>query len=105
MAGKLILIAGGVGKNADFTPLVPAIEKYVKTAVLIGEAAILLAETIGNRVEVRFANSMEEAIHVAKPSPQPAARILLSPACASFDMFNNFEHRGKVFTEIVQALN
>ena len=105
MAGKLILIAGGVGKNADFTPLVSVIEKYVKTVVLMGEAATLLAETIGNRVEVRFANSMEEAVYVANTSAQPADSVLLSPACASFDMFNNFEHRGKVFTEIVQALN
>src|SRR3990167_9519647 len=102
MAGKLILIGGGVGKNADFTPLVSVIEKYVKTVVLMGEAATLLAETIVNRVEVRFANSMEEAVYVANTSAQPADSVLLSPACASFDMFNNFEHRGKVFTEIVQ---
>lgn len=104
MVGKIILIAGGVGKNADFSPLIPAIEKYVKTVVLIGEAAPILAETIGNRAEVRFANSMEEAVDLADASAQSTDSVLLSPACASLDMFKNFEHRGRVFTEIVQAL-
>ena len=101
---KLILIAGGVGKNADFTPLVPAIEKYVKKVVLIGEAAPLLAEVIGGRVEVCFGNSMEEAIGLADQASSEGDSVLLSPACASFDMFNNFEHRGDVFTKLVEGL-
>lgn len=102
--GKLILIAGGVGKNADFSPLVPAIEKYVRTTILIGEAASILAEVLSDHVEVCFANSMDEAVALADKMALPSDSILLSPACASFDMFNNFEHRGKVFTEVVQGL-
>ncbi len=102
--GKLILIAGGVGKNADFSPMVPAIEKYVKTVILIGDAAPILAKVIGDRVEIRFAKSMEEAIGLADLVAECDDSVLLSPACASFDMFNNFEHRGEVFSELVQSL-
>ncbi len=102
--GKLILIAGGVGKNADFSPLVVPIEKYVKSVVLIGDAAPVLAAVLGDRVEVNFAKSMEEAVAVADKIAVPGDSVLLSPACASLDMFNNFEHRGQVFTQIVWGL-
>ncbi len=102
--GKLILIAGGIGKNADFSPLVPAIKQYVKTVLLIGEAAPILEKTIGKNARVYFANNMQEAIRMADQESAPGDSILLSPACASFDMFNHFEHRGTVFTELVQGL-
>ncbi len=102
--GKLILIAGGLGKNADFTPLIPAVEQHVKTVVLIGEAAPLLAEVLGDRVNLLFAKSMEEAIALSDSVATKGDSVLLSPACASFDMFKNFEHRGEVFTDIVQSL-
>jgi UDP-N-acetylmuramoylalanine--D-glutamate ligase len=102
--GKLVLIAGGVGKNADFTPLVPAISKYVKTVVLIGEAAPVLADILHGWAEICFAKTMQEAVEVADQLVVPGDCVLLSPACASLDMFNNFEHRGKVFTEEVQGL-
>lgn len=103
--GKLILIAGGVGKNADFSPLVPAIEKYVKTVVLIGEAAPILAEVIGDRVEILRAKAMDEAVSLADHAAIAGDSVLLSPACASFDMFNNFEQRGDVFSELVRSLS
>lgn len=102
--GKLILIAGGVGKNADFTTLVPAIEKYAKAVVLLGESAQLIADVIGNRVDVHFAKSMREAAELSKKLAIAHDSVLLSPACASFDMFKNFEHRGDVFSEIVLEL-
>ncbi len=102
--GKIILIAGGVGKNADFTALVPAVEKYVKTVVLIGEAAPLLADLMKDHVEICFAQSMEEAVAISEQLAQPKDSVLLSPACASFDMFKNFEHRGDVFAQIVCRL-
>lgn len=104
MEGKLILIAGGVGKSADFSPLVPAIEKYVKKVVLIGEAAQILTEVIGGRVDVVVGKTMADAVELADRAAILGDAVLLSPACASFDMFNNFEHRGNVFTEIVKAL-
>jgi UDP-N-acetylmuramoylalanine--D-glutamate ligase len=102
--GKLVLIAGGVGKNADFSPLIPAIEKYVKAVILIGEAAQIMADVLGDRVEICFAKTMEEAILVANSLAKSDDSVLLSPACASLDMFKNFEHRGDVFTQIVQEL-
>lgn len=102
--GKLVLIAGGIGKNADFSPLLPAIEKYVKTVVLIGEVAPILAQLIGDRVEVCFGKTMSDAINEAKKAAISGDSVLLSPACASFDMFKNFEHRGHVFTDLVMKL-
>lgn len=102
--GKIILIAGGVGKNADFSPLVPVVEKYVKNVILIGEAAPLLAELMQGRVPIQFAKTLFEAVELADTIAAPKDSVLLSPACASFDMFNNFEHRGDVFNQIVRAL-
>lgn len=104
IAGKLILIAGGVGKNADFSSLVPAMEKYSRHIVLIGEAAKDLAEVIGHRVPVSFAVTMDEAVSQAAKVARPQDSVLLSPACASFDMFKNYEHRGQVFMEIVEKM-
>ncbi len=102
--GKLVIIAGGVGKSADFSPLVLSIEKYAKSVVLIGEAAPLLAALIGDRVDVQFAKSMEEAVLLSDKIAASGDGVLLSPACASFDMFKNFEHRGQVFSEAVRGL-
>lgn len=104
MQGKIVLIAGGVGKSADFSPLVIPIEKYVKSVILIGEAAPILAAVIGDRVDTQMAASMEEAVSLCDRVAKSGDSVLLSPACASLDMFNNFEHRGNVFAEIVQKL-
>lgn len=102
--GKLILIAGGVGKNADFTSLVPVIQQYTRHVVLIGEAANDIAAVIAGSVPVSFATSMEEAVQLAALAAKKDDSVLLSPACASFDMFNNYAHRGEVFAEIVTSL-
>lgn len=104
MKGKLVLIAGGVGKNADFSPLLPAIEKYVRSLILIGEAAPQLAQVVGDKVDVRLAASMEDAIAKASKAAVAGDLVLLSPACASFDMFKNYAHRGEVFTQLVQEM-
>jgi UDP-N-acetylmuramoylalanine--D-glutamate ligase len=104
LEGQLILIAGGIGKNADFAPLIPAIEKYVKTVVLIGEAAPVLATVIGDASDVQFAKTMEEAVALCDHAAEKGDSVLLSPACASYDMFNHFEHRGEVFMESVNRL-
>lgn len=102
--GKLILIAGGVGKNADFHSLLPAIKQYSRHVVLIGEAATELAAVLDHQVPVSFANTLSEAIEQAAQTAQADDSVLLSPACASFDMFKNYEHRGEVFTELVEQL-
>jgi UDP-N-acetylmuramoylalanine--D-glutamate ligase len=102
--GKLILIAGGVSKGADFSELVPYVAEFVKTVILIGEAADNLAELFSGHVPILRVSSMAEAVNSAHKSATPGDTVLLSPACASFDMFKNFEHRGKVFSDIVQGL-
>lgn len=104
MDGKLVVIAGGIGKNADFNPLTPLFEKYARHVVLIGEAANEIAHVIGNRVPTSFAKTLDEAVAQAASFAKQNDSVLLSPACASFDMFKNFEHRGDVFMEIVKAL-
>jgi len=104
ISGRLIMIMGGVGKNADFTSLSSAIEKYSRHVVLIGEAAQDIAAVIGAHVPISYAGTMDEAIQQAASVAQSEDSVLLSPACASFDMFKNYEHRGQVFTEIVERL-
>lgn len=104
ISGKLILIAGGIGKNADFTPLLPAMEKYARHVVLIGQSARELADLINGRIPISFAANMDEAVRRCDAVAQPGDSVLLSPACASFDMFKNFEHRGQVFADVVEKL-
>lgn len=103
--GQVVLIAGGVGKGADFSPLVPALENQVKGAVLLGKDAPLLSAAISRVVPVTFADDMEQAVHMAFDQAQAGDAVLLSPACASFDMFKDFAHRGRVFTATVEALH
>lgn len=104
ISGKLVLIAGGVGKNADFSTLLPAMTAYVRYVVLIGEAARDIAAVIEGEIPYTFAPTLEEAVRMADAKALSGDCVLLSPACASFDMFQNYEHRGKVFSEIVARL-
>ena len=100
-----MLIAGGEGKGADFSPLAPAIGDFVRNVILIGRDAKLIAECLEQDSyahEVTFAQSMEEAIEQATAAAQAGDAVLLSPACASFDMFDNFQHRGDVFATRVR---
>jgi UDP-N-acetylmuramoylalanine--D-glutamate ligase len=103
--GKLVLIAGGEGKGADFSPLAPAISTFVRNVILIGRDAKLIAECLEQDSyahEVTFAQSMAEAIEQATAAAQAGDAVLLSPACASFDMFDNFQHRGDSFATKVR---
>jgi UDP-N-acetylmuramoylalanine--D-glutamate ligase len=104
ITGKLILIAGGVGKGADFSGMLPAMSAYVRHVVLMGEAADEIAAVVQNHLPYTLVNSMEAAVMEADRVAKPGDCVLLSPACASFDMFQNYEHRGNVFTEIVAKL-
>jgi UDP-N-acetylmuramoylalanine--D-glutamate ligase len=103
-AGKTILILGGRGKNAPYAPLVPLIEKIVRKLVLIGEDADNIESQLKNHAEIIHANSMTEAVQKSFEAAQKGDSVLLAPACASFDMFNSFEHRGEVFKEEVVNL-
>jgi len=101
--GNIIMILGGLDKGAPYSPLVDAMIPRVKLAVLIGAAADKIASAIGNRLPVVRASSMADAARLGLESGKPGDVVLLSPACASFDMFDNYEHRGKVFKEAVLA--
>ncbi|PIQ44263.1 MAG: UDP-N-acetylmuramoyl-L-alanine--D-glutamate ligase [Gammaproteobacteria bacterium CG11_big_fil_rev_8_21_14_0_20_46_22] len=102
--GKLILIAGGQGKGADFSPLRPLVKRYVREVILMGEVADQLERLFADVVKTVRVNSMDEAVQAAELAAVRGDSVLLSPACASFDMFNNYEHRGDVFCESVKAL-
>ncbi len=104
MSGKLILILGGIGKNADFTSMAPVVAKYARHVVLIGRDGPEIANALGDAVPKSFAKSMEEAVTAASAHAIAGDCVLLSPACASFDMFKHFEHRGDVFTQVVERL-
>lgn len=102
--GKWILIAGGLGKNADFSPLKPYVKKYCRAVVLLGEAAETLQHLFEPEIECMRVNSIEEAVLVADRFARPHDGVLLSPACASWDMFRDFEERGEIFKAAVMNL-
>lgn len=104
ISGKIVLIAGGESKGADFSSLVPALKTWVKQVVLIGSDAATIADVIGEDCSFVFAPDMAAALGLARDVADSGDAVLLSPACASFDMFNNFQHRGQVFSESVSAL-
>jgi UDP-N-acetylmuramoylalanine--D-glutamate ligase len=104
-AGELVLIAGGIGKEQDFSPLLPVLDRYVKRVILIGKDADQIAHVIEHSVDIMRATSMEEAVTEAAISATAGDAVLLSPACASFDMFKDFAHRGRTFAAAVEALS
>ena len=103
--GKLALILGGQGKGQDFKPLNDAIHKYVKSVILIGEDAKLIEQAIQGAADIQFASSLQQAVELAQQSTQAEDVVLLSPACASFDMFKSYNDRGQQFVACVNALN
>ena len=100
---KVVLIAGGEGKGQDFSPLKSAVARAARALILIGRDAPLIEAAVeGAGVPVRRARSMEEAVALAGESARAGDAVLLSPACASFDMFRNYKHRGEVFRHAVE---
>jgi UDP-N-acetylmuramoylalanine--D-glutamate ligase len=100
----LHLIAGGRDKGGDFEPVIPCGKGKIKEVILIGEAREKMFNALGKAFPVQFADSMEEAVKKAFEEASPGEIVLLSPACASFDMYDNFEQRGKDFKEAVRSL-
>lgn len=100
----VILIAGGLDKGSDFSPLYNLFAEKVKLLVLIGKAAEKMEEVLGSATETVRAGSLEEAVRIAAEQAQLGDVVLLSPACASFDMFKDFEDRGRKFKEAVKKL-
>ncbi|MFJ7885744.1 UDP-N-acetylmuramoyl-L-alanine--D-glutamate ligase [Pseudomonas sp. NPDC096917] len=104
MDGKLILIAGGDGKGADFSGLRDSVAKHCRAVVLIGRDADLISAALGDTVaQIRVA-SLDDAVARSRSLAYSGDAVLLSPACASFDMFKNYEERGHLFARAVEAL-
>ncbi len=103
--GKWVLIAGGVAKNADFSPMKEILKCSCRALILMGEAAEELETLFGDLLPCVPAKDMDEAVMKALKAIQPGDGVLLSPMCASLDMYKNFEARGDVFKAAVEQLN
>ena len=102
---KLIAILGGVGKGQDFLPLAAPVSRFTRAVVLMGRDAPDISNALKHSgVPLLMADSMQHAVVLASQQAQAGDAVLMSPACASFDMFDNYEHRAAVFCESVQAL-
>jgi UDP-N-acetylmuramoylalanine--D-glutamate ligase len=106
---RVVLIAGGDGKGAEFAPLAPAVARAARAVVLIGRdapliAAALNADASARQIPLLYAVDMSDAVKQAAQLAQAGDCVLLSPACASFDMFDDYTHRGRVFIEMVKRL-
>ncbi len=102
--GMLVLIAGGDGKGGDFSALADAVEGKLRGAVLIGRDAEKIAHALDTVMPVHFAENMESAVHMAAACAESDDTVLLAPACASLDQYDNYMARGDAFVEAVEAL-
>ena len=100
----IILLLGGKNKNSDFRLLLPHIKRHVKHIVSFGEAGGEIAAAIGDAVRLNCVSSLNQAVASAHNLANPGDIVLMSPGCASFDQFNNFEERGEKFIEIVDDM-
>ena len=104
MRGKVVLLAGGLGKEQDFSPLRAALAEKGRALVLFGRDAPIIDQAVGQVVETRHAKTFAQAVELAAEFAKPGDAVLLSPACASFDMFTGYDDRGNQFVQLVQAL-
>jgi UDP-N-acetylmuramoylalanine--D-glutamate ligase len=99
---NILLIAGGVGKGADFSQLRESVAAHCKRVILMGEAAEEMRASLESCAEILLADSLESAVSLAAQNSISGDCVLLSPACASFDMFDDYTHRGRVFSGLVR---
>ncbi|PYC20484.1 UDP-N-acetylmuramoyl-L-alanine--D-glutamate ligase [Aquipseudomonas alcaligenes] len=104
IAGKLVLIAGGDGKGADFSALKAPVARFCRAVVLLGRDAELLAAALSDAAPLLRVKTLDEAVQRCAELAQSGDAVLLSPACASLDMFKNFEERGRLFAQAAEAL-
>ena len=105
---ELIVIAGGEGKGQNFEPLAAPVARHARAVVVLGRDAAAIRSALEQGapgVPLLEAHSLEEAVDIASAHAQPGDAVLLSPACASFDMFRNYVHRGEVFANAVHQLS
>jgi len=100
----IILIAGGRDKGLDYSPLRPLVEKRVKALILMGEAKEKIAQALSSCKRIKMAEDMKEAVNIAFGLAEEGEIVLLSPACSSYDMFQNFEERGEAFKKAAREL-
>lgn len=102
---KVVVILGGESKGQDFSPLLKPVDQYARTIVLIGRDKLIIKEALRDSiVPIVVAQTMLEAVFAASETACKGDAVLMSPACASFDMFDNYEHRGQVFCDAVQQI-
>jgi UDP-N-acetylmuramoylalanine--D-glutamate ligase len=101
---RAVLIAGGRDKNSDFSAMRRHLKGKVKTLILIGESRGKIKNALSGSVDIKESDSLEEAVESAFGIAKRGESVLFSPMCTSFDMFENFEHRGRVFTDAVMRL-
>lgn len=104
-SGGIHLILGGKDKNSDYTTLAPLLRERVKTVITIGSAAEKIGHQLAGVVKIESAGTLAKAIESARRLAADGDTVLLAPACASFDQFDSYEHRGRVFKELVASLN
>ncbi|MBX8500380.1 UDP-N-acetylmuramoyl-L-alanine--D-glutamate ligase [Pseudomonas lijiangensis] len=105
IAGKLVLIAGGDGKGADFSGLRAAVAAHCRAVILLGRDAELIAQALGDAAPLVRVSTLEESVQRSAELAQEGDAVLLSPACASLDMFKNYEERGRLFAQAVEGLS
>ena len=101
---KIVLIAGGDGKSADFSTFVPFVEQYCRAIVLLGKDAEVIKHSLSDSFESVRVSTLQEAVLAAKKLAKTGDVVLLSPACSSLDMFKNYEDRGEQFMAAVKGL-
>jgi UDP-N-acetylmuramoylalanine--D-glutamate ligase len=101
----LLVILGGKDKGSDYAPLIEPLRQRARLALLIGAAAEKIESHIGAAIPVVRAGTLDRALALAWERAQPGDTVLLAPACASFDQFENYEHRGRVFKQLVRTLD
>jgi UDP-N-acetylmuramoylalanine--D-glutamate ligase len=105
MGRKVVVILGGDGKGQDFSPLKQAVTENARAVILIGRDGPQIGRMLaGADLTLVSADTLEDAVKAARSLAHPGDAVLLSPACASFDMFRNYVHRAEVFVAAVQAL-
>jgi UDP-N-acetylmuramoylalanine--D-glutamate ligase len=102
--GPLIVILGGKDKGSPYTPVRELLRERGRLAILIGAAANKIAEDLGDAIPLTNAGTLDRAVQVAMQNAEPGDTVLLAPACSSFDQFENYEHRGRTFKELVASL-
>jgi len=102
--GGLFVILGGKDKGSDYAPLIPLLRERARLVLLIGAAAEKIGSQLAGEVPLERAGTLERAVMVAFERARPGETVLLAPACASFDQFENYEHRGRVFKQLVGEL-